>query len=189
MDYLIGAAFIAAAYLAGSVSFAVVTCALLKQPDPRSRGSGNPGATNVLREIGKWPGVLTLGGDIGKAVIPMLLLRSLGGTETTVALVGAAAFIGHVYPLFHGFKGGKGVATFLGILMVLQWQLALVWLSSWLIVLALFRYVSLASMIATAAAAAYAWNAVQNRQTVILILTMAILILTRHRSNVRSLLR
>ena len=189
MDYLIGTALVTAAYLAGSVSFAVVVCALLKLPDPRTRGSGNPGATNVTREIGKWPGILTLCGDIGKAVIPMLLARSLGGTETTVALVGAAAFIGHAYPLFHGFKGGKGVATFLGILAVLQWQVALVWLAVWLAVLALFRYISLASMISAAASAAYAWNAVQNRQVAILVLAMATLILIRHRSNVHGLLK
>ena len=189
MDYLTGAAFMAAAYLAGSVSFAVAICALLKLPDPRTRGSGNPGATNVMREIGKWPGILTLCGDIGKAVIPMLLVRSLGGAETTVALVGAAAFAGHLYPLFHGFKGGKGIATFLGILVVLQWPVALVWLAVWLMALALFRYVSLASMIAAATSAAYAWNAMQNQRVAILILAMAILVLIRHRGNVRGLLK
>lgn len=175
-------------YLAGSVSFAVVVCRALNLPDPRGRGSGNPGATNVARLAGKLPAALTLLGDVAKAVIPMLLVRALGHPETTVALVGLAAFIGHLYPLYHRFRGGKGVATFLGVLAVLQWHLALVWIAVWVAVFLAFRYVSAASVTASLAVPFYAWGTAQPRWLMLLVSSAALLILIRHSENIRNLL-
>ena len=175
-------------YLAGSVSFAVVVCRTLNLPDPRNRGSGNPGATNVARLAGKLPAALTLCGDVAKTVVPMLLVRALGYPETTVALVGLAAFIGHVYPLYHRFRGGKGVAAFLGVLTVLQWQMALIWIALWLAVFLPFRYVSAASMTASLAIPFYAWGTAQPQWLILLVSAATLLILIRHADNVRNLL-
>ena len=188
MFYFSDALTIIGGYLIGSVSFAVVVCRALKLPDPRTRGSRNPGATNVARECGKWPATLTLFGDVAKAVMPMLLVRVAGFSEITVGLVGFATFMGHLYPLYYSFNGGKGIATFLGILVVLQWQTALVWSVIWLLVVLIFRYVSVASIVATLVVPFYAWWSMQAQWLVVLVSLMALFILLRHRSNIRNLL-
>ena len=109
---------VVAAYLLGSVSAAIVTCRVMGLPDPRTRGSGNPGATNVLRQGGKKAALITLMGDMLKGLLPVLLARALGAPIEVLALVGLAAFLGHLFPIFFGFRGGKGVATLVGVLLV-----------------------------------------------------------------------
>ncbi len=187
MPYLSDAIAVVGGYLLGSVSFAVVVCRALSLPDPRTLGSGNPGATNVVRAGGKRAAALTLCGDVAKAMIPMLLARAWGLAETTVALTGFAAFVGHLYPLYHGFRGGKGVATFGGVLAVMHWPAALAWGAAWLACAAVFRYVSVASMTAGAAAALYLAFAGAGRAAAILAAAAALLIVFRHADNLRKL--
>ncbi len=179
-------------YLLGSVSFAVVVCRILDLPDPRTRGSGNPGASNVARAGGRWPAALTLCGDVAKAAAPMLLARAWGLSEATVILVGIAAFIGHVYPLYHNFRGGKGVATFGGVLAVMHWPSALVWGAVWLVFAGAFRYVSVASIAASVAAVLYLALSVavtgEGRYWPAAVTgAAALLIVFRHRDNLRNL--
>ncbi len=116
---------IAAGYLLGSLSSAIIICRLLGLPDPRGQGSGNPGATNVLRIGGKKAAAATLIGDMLKGLIPVLIAKLLGASLAIQALVAIAAFLGHLYPLFFGFKGGKGVATALGVLLGIHWPVDL----------------------------------------------------------------
>ena len=181
-----------AAYLIGSISFAVITSRLFGLPDPRTYGSGNPGATNVLRSGRKAAAIFTLAGDAAKGAVPVLLVRWLGSSlgMGEAALAGAAlgAFIGHLYPLYFGFKGGKGVATALGVVLGLSGWLALVALVVFLGVVLATRYVSLASILAAVAAAA-ATPAVFGAGWIALSMAvMALLIIWRHRANVRRLL-
>ena len=132
------------AYLIGSISFAVVVSKLMGLPDPHSYGSGNPGATNVLRTGSKAAAVLTLLGDAAKGYVAVVLARVLVGVDIdswVLPAVTVAAFLGHVFPVFHGFKGGKGVATALGILLAINWVLGLTTLSTWLIVAVFLRLI------------------------------------------------
>jgi glycerol-3-phosphate acyltransferase PlsY len=179
------------AYLAGSVSFAVLVSLCYGLPDPRAYGSGNPGATNVLRSGRKSAALLTLLGDAVKGWLPVLLTAHwvTDRTELAMALAAVAAVLGHLFPVFHGFKGGKGVATALGALAGLSGYLALAVLSSWIVIAVFFRYSSLASMIAAASAVFY---------VVILfspghpffpaVLILALLLIWRHRPNIRNLI-
>lgn len=137
------------AYLVGSISCAILVSKLLGLPDPRTSGSGNPGATNVLRAGGKLAAALTLIGDIAKGLVPVLLAKHAELSTPILALVAIGAFSGHLYPLFFGFKGGKGVATAIGVFAGLAWQLVAIFAVVWLTVAAISRYSSLASMIAT----------------------------------------
>ncbi len=140
-----------AAYLLGSLTFAVFVCKLLGLPDPRSYGSNNPGASNVLRSGSKLAAVLTLLLDALKGYIPVVLVQlnsqHFDLPEVTMALVGFAAFFGHLYPVFFKFKGGKGVATAAGVIFAIQWPLGLATLGTWLIIAFFFRYSSLAAMV------------------------------------------
>ena len=148
-----------AAYLIGSVSFGVVVSKLMGLADPHTYGSGNPGATNVLRTGNKKAALFTLLGDVGKGVLAVLLARwlapSLGLSDMIIMLVGLAAFIGHLYPVFHGFKGGKGVATAGGVLLALNPLHGLAVLATWLAVAFLTRYSSLAAITAAFMAPIY----------------------------------
>ncbi|HEX4975483.1 MAG TPA: glycerol-3-phosphate 1-O-acyltransferase PlsY, partial [Pseudomonadales bacterium] len=139
-------------YLMGSVSTAILVCRALGYPDPRSEGSNNPGATNVLRIAGKGPALLTLAGDVGKGVLAILLGRVLSVDELTLALMGLAAFIGHLFPLYFNFEGGKGVATALGVITTLAWPIGLGIMLIWLVVAVLSRYSSLAALVSWALA-------------------------------------
>ena len=188
MPYSADVIAVAAGYLLGSVSFAVVMCRAGGLPDPRTLGSGNPGATNVARAGSRRVAALVLCGDIAKAAVPMLLARAWGVSESAVALVGLAAFIGHLYPLYYGFRGGKGVATFAGVLVVMHWPVALVWTVAWLAVAAVFRYVSVASIAASAGAALYVlFAAGYDYSTVGVVAVAAALIAFRHADNLRKL--
>jgi glycerol-3-phosphate acyltransferase PlsY len=176
------------AYLFGSVSSAIVIARLMGLQDPRDVGSKNPGATNILRYGGKTAAILTLAGDILKGVIPVLIARALTADAMILALTGFAAFLGHLLPVFHGFKGGKGVATALGVWLALSPWVGLLLLATWVLMAVLFRYSSLAGLVASLAAPLYvAWLSPGLPYLVTMIVMSAILIF-RHRSNIRKLL-
>jgi len=181
--------FLIMAYLLGSLSFAVVVSRFINAPDPRSYGSGNPGATNMLRGGRKLPALLTLIGDSTKGWIAVVLATFFQANLWIVASCGVLVFIGHLYPLFFNFKGGKGVATALGVLLGFSSLVALLVLISWLIVAALTRISSLAAICAAIAApiACYLlFN--QNHPYFLATLVIAILVLYRHQSNLLNLL-
>ncbi len=179
---------IVGAYLMGSIASAVVVARLMGLPDPRTQGSGNPGATNVLRLGGKKAAALTLLGDVLKGVIPVLAARLAGLPETGVALVALAAFLGHLYPVFFGFKGGKGVATAFGVLVAGVPLLGLAILATWLAVAFATRISSLSALTAAALAPLYAhWLGLALVWTVVSAV-IAVLVFWRHRSNIRNLL-
>ncbi len=184
IDYL----FPLAAYLIGSVTTAIHVSRLLGLQDPRKVGSGNPGATNVLRYGGKKAAILTLMGDILKGVIPVLAARAYGVEPAILAAVMLMAFIGHLYPVFHGFRGGKGVATAFGVLVALNVWVGLGLVATWLAMAVLFRYSSVAAVVAAVSAPLYVWWLVGVGPFVYVTLVMALLLLWRHRSNVRNLL-
>ena len=171
------------AYLLGSISSAIIVSKLMQLPDPRASGSGNPGATNVLRVGGKRAGAITLLGDLLKGLIPVVIARTVGFSEGVVALTALAAFVGHLFPIYFGFKGGKGVATGLGVLLGLSPALAGIVLGIWCLILALFRYSSLAALTAVVLGLVYAWGKIPtDYYSVYVIITIAIL--WRHRANI-----
>ena len=179
------------AYLIGSISFAVVVSKLMGLPDPHSYGSGNPGATNVLRTGSKAAAVLTLLGDAAKGYVAVALARALVGVDIdswVLPMVAVATFLGHVFPVFHGFKGGKGVATSLGILLAINWVLGLTTLSTWLIVAVFLRYSSLAALIAALFAPVYFVFLFGIQPMALAIFLMSALLIWRHRSNIKNLL-
>ena len=180
---------ILAGYLFGSLSSAIIICRLLGLPDPRSEGSGNPGTTNVLRLGGKKAAAATLAGDMLKGLLPVILAGWLGADLTTQSLVAVAAFLGHLYPLFFGFKGGKGVATALGVLLGLHWPVGLMTIATWLLVAFLSKISSLAALIAIFLTPAYLWFTLHQPILVICMTFMAALLFWRHRSNIGKLWR
>jgi glycerol-3-phosphate acyltransferase PlsY len=175
-------------YLLGSVACAVLVCRAMGMPDPRAGGSGNPGATNVLRLHGRVAAMLTLGGDIAKGVLPVLLARYLEAPHWVVASTGVAAFAGHLFPVFFGFHGGKGVATLFGVLLGLHWPLGLAFAATWLAVAALFRYSSLSALAAAVLTPVYAWLVLSERIYVPALAALAAMSIWRHRSNIRNLI-
>ena len=186
-----------AAYLLGSVAFAVVVSRLMGLADPRTFGSRNPGATNVLRSGSKPAAVVTLLLDALKGLVPVLLVKAygkpLGLGDFTLAAVGLAAFLGHLYPVFFRFQGGKGVATFIGVVFGIHWGLGLATGLTWLIIAFFFRYSSLASLVAAAFAPVYyllgnrvAWYA--EPPVAAALFAMGMLLAWRHRENIRRLL-
>ncbi|UCG96510.1 MAG: glycerol-3-phosphate 1-O-acyltransferase PlsY [Burkholderiales bacterium] len=183
---------IAASYLLGSVSFAVVVSRLFGLADPRSYGSGNPGATNVLRSGSKAAAALTLLGDAAKGAVAVWLVRALGPQfgvgELGVALAALAAFVGHLYPIFFGFKGGKGVATFLGALLALNFGGGLLACATWLAVAAAFRYSSLSSLCAALLAPLALLWLTGAADLSLVVAAMSALLILRHRQNIANLL-
>lgn len=184
LDY----ALVLLAYLAGSVSTAIIVCRLAGLPDPRTEGSNNPGATNVLRIGGKKAAAATLAGDFFKGLLPVLVARVLTGEPTVLAAVAMAAFLGHLYPVFFGFRGGKGVATALGVLLGLAWPVALAALATWLVMAKVFRISSLSALTAAVLAPLYAWFLTPEPAVVAMLAVMGVLLVWRHRSNIRNLL-
>ncbi len=178
----------AAAYLLGSVATAVLVSRALGAADPRSGGSGNPGATNVLRLAGRRAAALTLAGDVAKGLVPVLAARALDLPPGALALVGLAAFLGHLYPVFFGFRGGKGVATALGALLGMEPLLGAAALATWIVVAGVSRYSSLAALAASGLAPVYAWLMSGRPGVVGAVSAMAALLVWRHRANVRRLL-
>jgi len=185
------AAFILISYLIGSLPFAVIVSRALGLPDPRSYGSGNPGATNVLRTGRKLAALLTLLGDGGKGWLAVFLAAryaaDYGVGETGVAACAAAVFLGHVFPVFLGFKGGKGVATAGGALLAIDLWLGLAALATWLVVAIVFRYASLASRVAALGAPASAYFMSAQASVVLALVLIGALIVWRHKGNIRNL--
>ena len=185
---LLNVSLVIIAYLFGSLSAAVIVCKVLHLDDPRSLGSRNPGTTNVLRLHGKKAAALTLAGDLFKGLAPVLLARLLGTPDLIVALSALAAFCGHIFPIFFNFKGGKGVATLIGVLFGMQWILGAAFITSWLLIAFLFRYSSLAGLSAAALIPAFAILLKVPVYYVGSIVVMAILLFWRHRSNIGKLI-
>lgn len=173
---------VVAAYLLGSVSFAIVVSRALALPDPRSYGSGNPGATNVLRTGRKLAAILTLAGDAGKGWLAVWL--ALVFAPQAAPLVALAVFLGHLYPVFHRFQGGKGVATAGGVLLGLDAWLGLGSIATWLIIAAFFRYSSLAALTAALFAPFFAWFIKLNDLDVAAVAIIAALLIWRHWENI-----
>lgn len=179
---------IAAAYFLGSVSSAIIVCKLMGLADPRTEGSGNPGATNVLRVGGKKAAAITLFGDSVKGFLPVFIANMLGMSPLVIALTGAAAFLGHLYPVFFGFKGGKGVATMVGVLYGINWMVALATSATWLLMAKGFKVSSLAALIATLLTPLYTWLVLGPQWDLIIIISLMVLLLFwRHRTNIQRL--
>lgn len=178
------------AYLLGSLSSAIIVCKLMGLPDPRSEGSGNPGATNVLRIGGKKAAAITLFGDVLKGLLPVLLAHALAANHTVLAAVGAAAFLGHLYPVLFRFQGGKGVATMLGVLFGFHWGVGLATALTWLVMAKVFKISSLSALIATLLAPVYIWK-IMGMIPVLIITTslMTIVLYWRHRTNIIHLIK
>jgi glycerol-3-phosphate acyltransferase PlsY len=180
--------FVVLGYLAGSIATAILVCRMLGLPDPREEGSRNPGATNVLRFGGKKAAAITLAGDLLKGLLPVLLARLAGLDDTGLALTALAAFLGHLYPVFFGFAGGKGVATAFGALLGLSWPVALAALATWLLMAWIVRVSSLSALTAAMLTPLFAWGFGLSGVGLAAVLLMVGLLVWRHRSNIRLLL-
>ncbi len=190
MNLLVSAVF---GYLLGSVPFAVIVSRAFRLADPRSFGSGNPGATNVLRSGNKAAALLTLVGDAAKGWLAMFIVAAVLRNEspaegTAVAVAGLAAFVGHVFPFTLGFKGGKGVATALGVLLGFSAALAGLTAGIWLAVIVFTRYSSLAALVAASVAPIFTWWLLGNTEITAVVTAMCAVLIYRHKSNIRKLL-
>jgi glycerol-3-phosphate acyltransferase PlsY len=196
MEAMYPVAAVIAAYLLGSLAFAVIVSRVMGLSDPRTFGSKNPGATNVLRSGSKPAAVVTLLLDAMKGFVPVLLVKLYGPRyglhEGTMAMVGLAAFLGHLYPVFFRFQGGKGVATFIGVVFGIDWVLGVATGLTWLIIAFFFRYSSLASLVAAVFAPVYyllgdrlQWYA--EKPVTLALFAMALLLAWRHRANISRL--
>lgn len=194
---LIAAALVPSAYLLGSISSAILVCRLMGLPDPRTQGSRNPGATNVLRvggSKGRTAGAITLLGDMLKGLIPMLVAHALGAGPLLLASTGLAAFLGHLYPIFFGFRGGKGVATALGVQFGLYWPIGLGVALIWLFVAKGLKISSASALVSMALAPVLVWllwplHATSGTGVLVgMQIIVTLLLFWRHRSNIRNLL-
>jgi glycerol-3-phosphate acyltransferase PlsY len=179
---------IVAAYLLGSIAFGILVSKLFGLPDPRTVGSGNPGATNVLRSGKKMAAALTLLGDAFKGWFPVWLALQSGMLMWVVSAVGFAVFFGHLYPIFYKFKGGKGVATALGVMLAISPLLGLAVLITWAVVFAISRYSSLGAIAAAMLAPVYAWFLLPYKDYLIMVLVLSVLLIWRHKTNIQKLL-
>lgn len=176
------------AYLLGSVSSAILVCRLMGLPDPRTEGSNNPGATNVLRIGGKKAAAVTLFGDWLKGVLPLLAGHALGAAPAALALAGLAAFYGHLYPVFFAFRGGKGVATALGVQFGLAMPIGLTVAAIWLFMAFVVNISSLAALVSMALAPVVVWLFRPDPWLVGMQTVISVVLFWRHRSNIRNLL-
>ena len=181
-------AFIILGYLLGSVSTAIIVCRALGLPDPRTEGSRNPGATNVLRLGGKTAAAVTLLGDLLKGLLPVLAAQVAGVSEWGLAGTALAAFLGHLYPAFFGFEGGKGVATAFGAVLGLSAWVATAALATWLLMAAIVRISSLSALTAAVLTPLYIWWFKLPQVYALAVLIMVALLIWRHRSNIQNLL-
>ncbi len=182
---------IVAAYLLGSIAFGIVVSKLFKLPDPRTVGSGNPGATNVLRSGKKSAAALTLLGDAFKGWFPVwLVMQPDGGVMWITSAVAIAVFLGHLYPVFHKFKGGKGVATALGVMLAISPSLALAALLTWVVIFLLTKFSSLSAIVAAMMAPVYAWYLLDDayHDFEMVVVFVSIMLVWRHRTNIQKLL-
>lgn len=185
---MLTAILIVTAYLLGSVSAAILVCRAIGAPDPRTVGSGNPGATNVLRVAGKKAAAATLLGDALKGLVPVLLGRAVGLDVDALGAIGLAAFLGHLYPVFFEFQGGKGVATFIGAMLGIAPLIGLFFVGIWLLVAKVGKLSSLAALAAAALTPIFAWLQGYSTLLVLMIVAMVVMLFWRHRSNIRKLL-
>lgn len=186
---MVEAGFVVAAYLLGSVSFGILMSKAFSLPDPRTVGSGNPGATNVLRSGKKLAAFLTLFGDAFKGYLAVWLAIHHGLSDLLICLIALAVFIGHLYPVYYRFKGGKGVATALGVLLAISSWLGLSVLLTWILAFAIWRYSSLAAILAAAFSPLFAWNLLGGDINYFVTTSiLALLLIWRHRSNISKLL-
>ncbi len=180
--------FVLGAYLLGSISFGVIVSKAFGLPDPHSYGSGNPGATNVLRSGKKMAALLTLLGDAAKGWVAVWLALRFALPPEWVCAVAAGVFLGHLYPLYYGFKGGKGVATAFGILLAFSPWLGLAVFAAWVLVFALTRYSSLSALVAAGISPLFAFYLFGNQVQSWMIAGLAALLVWRHKSNIQKLL-
>lgn len=184
---LIPIAMLIFAYLLGSISTASLVCKILNLPDPRTHGSKNPGATNVRRIAGNQAAVLTLLGDAFKAIIPILIAKHLGLAPTYQGLVAMSAFLGHLFPIYYRFRGGKGVSTLIGCLLALAWPLAIFFVAVWIFIAKALRYSSLAAIIAAALTPLYSYFILPTHWEIIT--AMCLFLIAGHRQNILNLLQ
>jgi glycerol-3-phosphate acyltransferase PlsY len=175
------------AYFLGSLSSAVIVSRLFRLPDPREQGSKNPGATNVLRLGGKKAAAITLLGDAAKGLVPILLAKAFDADLLVIALVGLAAFFGHLYPVFFQFKGGKGVATALGVLLGFSWMVGLAALLTWIAIAFVSRISSLAALAASVLAPVYVWLLTGSEALIGASVVMVLFLIWRLRGNIERL--
>ena len=175
-------------YLLGSLSAAIIVCKIMGLPDPRTQGSHNPGATNVLRIGGKKAAAITLLGDAAKGLIPVLAGQALSQDLVQLGIIGLAAFLGHLYPVFFAFRGGKGVATAFGVFVGISWMTGLALLGTWLIMARLFKISSLSALTAAVLAPAYLWLIEGDQILVGIAIIISGLLIYRHRSNIKNLI-
>ena len=181
--------FAAMAYLIGSFSAAIITCKIMGIEDPRTTGSNNPGATNVLRHGGKKAAIITLIGDMLKGLIPVLIVIQLQMGTTVIAFTALFALLGHIFPIYYGFKGGKGVATYYGAILAINWQAGLTVLSIWLIVAVILKISSLSALVSIFSTPFVLWYFSQSIELTSAVALMSILVFWRHKQNIRSLLQ
>lgn len=185
---LVPVIWIVGAYLVGSIAFGILVSKLYGLPDPRTVGSGNIGATNVARSGKKMAAVLTLLGDVFKGWFPVWIALQSGMLMWVVSGVGLAVFFGHLYPLYHGFKGGKGVATALGVMLAISSWLGLAALATWLVVFSASRYSSLGAIVAALLAPVYAWFLLPYQDYIVTVVVMSVFLIWRHRTNIQKLI-
>lgn len=179
--------FVIGSYLLGSISFGIIMSQLFGLPDPRTVGSGNPGATNVLRSGKKIAAALTLLGDTGKGWLAVWLAFHYSVEPWLVCLIALAVFVGHLYPIYYGFKGGKGVATALGILLAFSPWVGLLALATWIITFAIWRYSSLAALVAAGLAPIYVIIFLDYKGFMVTSVLLSLLLFWRHRGNIQKL--
>ena len=177
------------AYLMGSISSAILIARVFNMPDPRTVGSGNPGATNILRQGNKTAAICTLLSDVLKGTIPVLIARAFTQDTQILATVAAAAFIGHLFPIFFQFKGGKGVATALGVYLALNPWMGLALILCWLASALLFRYSSLAAVLTAVLSPLFAWFLLPGTPFLLLSVFIAVFLLWRHQTNIQRLIK
>jgi len=180
--------FVPAAYLIGSISSAIIICRLMGLPDPREKGSGNPGATNVMRIGGKKAAAITLLGDLLKGLCPVYIANLLGVSVELLTSIGLAAFMGHLYPVFFKFKGGKGVATSIGVLLGFSWLLGFAFIGTWLLIYKVGKISSVSALCASVLSPVYAWFISGDIVVVGASVVMMVFLLWRHKSNIQRLL-
>ncbi|MCG8080282.1 MAG: glycerol-3-phosphate 1-O-acyltransferase PlsY [Candidatus Thiodiazotropha taylori] len=185
---IIHSSIVVIAYLLGSISSAIIVCRLMGLPDPRSQGSNNPGATNVLRIGGKKAAAITLFGDMVKGLIPMLIAHLFDAPPLYLALTGLAAFLGHLYPVFFNFKGGKGVATALGVQFGLHWGVGLAVALVWLFTAKVVNISSLSALISMALAPIIVWLIWPAPELIVMQIVISVILFWRHRSNITNLI-
>ena len=177
------------AYLVGSFSTAIITCKIMGLEDPRKTGSNNPGATNVLRHGGKKAAIITLFGDMLKGLIPVLLAVQLQLTPVSIALVGLFALLGHIFPVYYGFKGGKGVATFYGVILGMNWLVGLIALGIWLFIAVVLKISSLSALVSIFTTPFILWYFSHSVELTSAVALMSVLVFWRHKKNIQSLLQ